>query len=80
MISHSISQMAQGWHVEVTMLSFLFAFRGLRTAKTHLNKKDEVFEGGVEMGLFLQLDHGVKVLVVNVSVDAEQPLQDRLCH
>lgn len=47
---------------------------------THLNEEDEVFERGVEMGLLLQLDDGVKVLVVNVSVDAEQPLQDRLRH
>lgn len=46
----------------------------------HLNKKDEVFERRVEMGLLLQLHDRVKVLVVDVSVDSEQTLQDGLCH
>lgn len=61
------------------MLSFRFhGFGGHRC--THLDEEDEVFEGGVEVGLLLQLDDRVKVLVVNVSVDAEQPFQDRLRH
>lgn len=47
---------------------------------THLNKEDEVFEGGVQMGLLLQLDDRVKVLVVDVSIDTEQALQDGLRH
>lgn len=48
--------------------------------RTYLNEEDEVFEGGVEMSLLLQLDDRVKVLVVDVGVDTEQPLQDRLRH
>ena len=43
-------------------------------------EEDEVFEGGVEVGLLLQLDHLWEVLVVDVCVHAEQPLQDRLRH
>lgn len=46
----------------------------------YLNKKDEVFERRVEVGLLLQLDDGVEVLVVDVSVDSEQALQDGLRH
>ena len=46
----------------------------------YLNKKDEVFEWRVEVGLLLQLHDRVKVLVVDVSVDSEQPLQDGLRH
>ena len=47
---------------------------------SYLNEEDEVFEGGVEVGLLLQLDDWIKVLVVDVSVDTEQTLQDGLCH
>lgn len=47
---------------------------------THLNEEDEVFEGGVEVGLLLQLHDRVKVLVVDVGVDPEQALQDGLGH
>lgn len=47
---------------------------------TDLNKEDEVFEWCVEVGLLLQLHDWVKVLVVDVSVDSEQALQDGLCH
>lgn len=46
----------------------------------YLNKEDEVFEGRVEVGLLLQLHDRVKVLVVNVSVDSEQALQNGLGH
>lgn len=46
----------------------------------YLNKKDEVFERRVEVGLLLQLHHRVKVLVVDVSVHPEQTLQNGLCH
>lgn len=46
----------------------------------YLNKKDEVFEWCVEVGLFLQLHDRVKVLVVDVSIDPEQALQNGLCH
>lgn len=46
----------------------------------YLNKEDEVFEGCVEVGLLLQLHDWVKVLVVDVSIDSEQALQDGLCH
>ena len=46
----------------------------------YLNKKDEVFERRVEVGLLLQLHDRVKVLVVYVGVDPEQALQDGLCH
>lgn len=45
-----------------------------------LDKENEVLEGGVEVGLLLQVDDGVEVLVVDVGVDAEQPLQDGLGH
>ena len=43
-----------------------------------LDKEDEMFERGVQVGLLPQLDHLRKVLVVDVGVDSEQPLQDRL--
>ena len=46
----------------------------------YLNKKDEVFERCVEVGFLLQLHHRVKVLVVDVSVDSKQALEDGLCH
>ena len=46
----------------------------------YLNEKDEVFERRVEVGLLLQLHDRVKVLVVDVSVDPEQALQDGLRH
>lgn len=39
-----------------------------------------MFEGCVEVGLLLQLHDRVKVLVVDVGVDPEQPLQNRLGH
>lgn len=45
-----------------------------------LHKEDEVLEGGVEVSLFLQLHHRVKMLVVDVCVDPEQTLQDGLGH
>lgn len=48
--------------------------------RLYLNKKDEVFERRVEVGLLLQLHDGVKVLVVDVGVDPEQALQDGLRH
>lgn len=47
---------------------------------SHLNKEDEVFERRVEVGLLLQLHDRVKVLVVDVSIDSEQALQDGLRH
>lgn len=46
----------------------------------YLNKKDEVFERCVEVGLLLQLHDGVKVLVVDVGVNPEQALQNGLRH
>lgn len=39
-----------------------------------------MFEGGVEVRLLAQLHHLGEVLVVDVCVHAEQPLQDRLRH
>jgi len=45
-----------------------------------LYEEDEVFEGRVEVGFLLQLDHLREVLVVDVCVHAEQALQDRLRH
>lgn len=47
---------------------------------THLDEEDKVLERGVEMGLLLELDDRVKVLVVDVGVDPEQTLQDGLGH
>lgn len=46
----------------------------------YLNKEDEVFERRVEVGLLLQLHHRVKMLVVDVSVNPEQTLQDGFGH
>lgn len=46
----------------------------------HLNKENEMLEGSVEVSLLLQLHHRVKVLVVDVSVDPEQALQDGFGH
>lgn len=45
-----------------------------------LDKENEVLEGGVEVGLLLQLHHRVKMLVVDVSVNPEQTLQDGFGH
>lgn len=45
-----------------------------------LNKENEVLEGGVEVSLLLQLHHRVKMLVVDVSVNPEQTLQDGFGH
>lgn len=39
-----------------------------------------MLEGGVEVSLLLQLHHRVKMLVVDVSVDPEQTLQDGFGH
>ena len=48
--------------------------------RSYLNEEDEVFEGGVEMGLLLELHDRVKVLVVDVGVHPEQTLQNGLRH
>lgn len=45
-----------------------------------LNKENEVLEGGVEVGLLLQLHDRVKMLMVDVSVNPEQALQDGFGH
>lgn len=47
---------------------------------TYLNKENKVLKGGVEVGLLLQLHHGVKVLVVNMGINPEETLQNSLCH
>lgn len=47
---------------------------------SHLNKENEMLEGSVEMSLLLQLHHRVKMLVVDVSVNPEQALQDGFGH
>lgn len=47
---------------------------------THLHKEDKVLEGGVEVGLLLQPHDRIEVLVVDVGIHTEQPLQDRLGH
>jgi len=44
------------------------------------NEEDEVFERRVEVRFLVQSSHVVAVLMVDVSVDAKQPLQDRLRH
>lgn len=46
----------------------------------YLDKKDEVFKGGVEVCLLLQLHDWVKVLVVNVSIYTKETLQNGLGH
>lgn len=45
-----------------------------------LNKENKVLEGGVEVRLLLQLDNRVKVLMVDVSVNTEESLQNGLGH
>lgn len=47
---------------------------------SYLNKKYKVLERSVKVCLFLQLDHRVKVLVVDVSVNSEETLENRLGH
>mmetsp|Transcript_6905 Transcript_6905/g.22173 ORF Transcript_6905/g.22173 Transcript_6905/m.22173 type:complete len:217 (+) Transcript_6905:523-1173(+) len=42
------------------------------------DEKEKVLEGRVEVSLFAQCDNLGKVVVVNVAVDAEQPLKDVL--
>lgn len=39
-----------------------------------------MLEGGVKVGLLLQLHHRVKMLVVDVSVNPEETLQDGFGH
>lgn len=46
----------------------------------YLNKKYKVLERSVKVCLFLQLDHRVKVLVVDVSVNSEETLENCLGH
>lgn len=52
----------------------------MKAGGSHLDKENEVLEGGVEVRLLLQLHHRVKVLVVDVSVHSEEALQDGLGH
>lgn len=52
----------------------------MKAGGSHLDKENEVLEGGVEVRLLLQLHHRVKVLVVDVSVHSEETLQDGLGH
>lgn len=52
----------------------------VQSLPAHLHEEDEVLEGGVEVSLLLQPHHRVEVLVVDVGVDPEQPLQDGLGH
>lgn len=52
----------------------------LEAGLSYLNKENEMLEGGVEVGLLLQLHHRVKMLVVDVSVNPEQTLQDGFGH
>lgn len=52
----------------------------LNDTSTHLNKEDKVLERGVEVRLLLQLDNRVKVLVIDVSVNTEESLQNGLGH
>lgn len=52
----------------------------MAAGSSHLNKENEVLEGGVEVGLLLQLHHRVEMLVVDVSVNPEQTLQDGFGH
>lgn len=42
-----------------------------------LDKEDEMFERSVEVRLLGQLYHLLEVLMINVCVYSEQPLQDR---
>lgn len=42
----------------------------------YLDKEDEVLEWCIQMGLLLQLDDSIKVLVVYVGIHPEQTLQD----
>lgn len=46
----------------------------------YLHKEDEMFEGGVQVGFLLKLNDRVKVLVVDVSIDPKEALQDGLGH
>lgn len=45
-----------------------------------LDKENEMLEGGVEVSLLLQLHHRVKMLMVDVSINPEQALQDGFGH
>lgn len=38
-----------------------------------------MFEGGVQMRFFAKLNHFAEVLVIDVRVDSEKPLQYCLC-
>lgn len=49
-------------------------------SRTDLYEEDEMLEGGVEVSLLLELHDRVEVLVVDVSVNPEQTLQDGLGH
>lgn len=47
---------------------------------SYLNKENEVLEWSVKVGLLLQLHHRVKMLVIDVSINSEQTLQDGFGH
>lgn len=47
---------------------------------TDLYEEDKMLEGGVEVSFFLKLHDRVEMLVVNMSVNPEQTLQDSLSH
>lgn len=58
-----------------------FTFQCMKPGSwAYLHKEDEMLEGGVEVGFLLKLHDRVKMLVVNMSVDSEQTLQDSLGH
>lgn len=71
------------WKKQITLnTSCHFMCRGLKCMQTsfYLHEEDEMLEGGVEVGLLLKLHDWVKMLVVNMSVDSKETLQDSLSH
>lgn len=45
-----------------------------------VDKVDEVLERGVQVSLFLEADNIIEMCMVYVSIDTEEPFQNRLCY
>ena len=47
---------------------------------TYLNEKNKVLERCIEMCFLLKLDHRVKMLVINMSINSEESFEYCFCH
>jgi hypothetical protein len=47
---------------------------------TYLDKKNKVLKRCIEMCFLLKLDHRIKMLMINVSIDPKQTFEYSFCH